>query len=370
MASFCHDLQARLDHVIKHLDTFSSRSDLSTYTLSRRQFLMTLATLPMASLGAKQQSDRQHLHLEELLPQCAASLTACWHLSGGTHLEILPPLVDSFLPSLLAVVKHAPAYRMVAADLVAQCYFLKTILSWHLQGLIQADLFCQQAMRFSHIANNPNLLLTALNQQALIRYYGKQFPQALEKSEEAVAFLQHPSPDHIFPIVKGRVSMYLAAIQAQQRQPQAEQTLEKARHAFTLQTEASEAVPLYADCGMAPLTLWEGLTHYHLSQQNTAHAEPALISLRTFGQLQSTLEIPERFRLECVTNRALAAIACQEMEEALLCLQAGEQGVTSLESHQRRAEMGYVAQQMLGRWPHEARLHHLKRWSEQGKYIH
>src|SRR5438874_2143058 len=43
------------------------------------------------------------------------------------------------------------------------------------------------------------------------------------------------------------------------------------------------------------------------------------------------MKIPERFRLECLINRTLAAIRCNEMEEAITCLGVGKQGARALE---------------------------------------
>jgi hypothetical protein len=360
MALFCHDLQAQLDHHIKKLDALKLQYDLEAYTLSRRSFLIALAALPTASLTARQQAYKQILALEELLPQCAASDDACWHLSGGSHLEAIAPILDSYLPSLITICRHVPSHREVAADLVAQCYFLKTILAWHVEGLVLAETYCHQAMHYSEIANNTNLRLTALNQQALIAYYARQFPQALAKSEEASAILEQTTQEALFPIVGGRVFMYLAAIQAQQGRGEAEQTLERAQKAFALQAASSDPVPLYADCGNAPLALWDGLTHYHLSLKKKEYAGQALASLRTFGHLQPTLKIPERFRLECLTNRTLAAIRSNDMEEAMICLEAGMQGATALQSKQRTAEVQYAYQQMLKRWPHEESVQQLR----------
>ncbi len=364
MALFCHELQDQLDHTIKGLDSWKSHYTLDEYAFSRRSFLMTLAALPAATLTSSQQAYKLVLNLEELLPRCAASITACWHLSVGNHLEIIAPMIDSFLPTLITAIKQVPSYREVVADLVAQCYFLKTILAWHVEGLERAEGYCHQALYYSEMTNDLNLRLTALNQHALIAYYGKQFQKALVKSGAAFMLLENAPQGQIFPIVQGRVCMYLAAIQAQQGQGHAEQTLERAQKAFALQASLATPVPLYADCGEAPLTLWDGLTHYHLSQKHSTHARRALDALRRFGQLQPSTKIPERFRLECLNNRTLAAIQCDEMEEALLCLETGKQGALALESKQRHTEVAYASQQMLRQWPNEPKVQKLNSSSD------
>ncbi len=356
MATFCHELQYRVDQEIKTLDMLKLHYPSSEYTLSRRTFLVALATLPTTLLSSLKQGSKLTLILEELLPQCAASLTACWHLSGGSHLEVIGPILDSYLPVLISVVKQTTAYREITASLIAQIYSLKAILAWHLTDLDDAEAFCIQALHYSDHAKNSNLRLTALNQHALISYYGQHFEQALTKSREAAATLRLTSDKHIFPIVQGRVFMYLAAIQAQQNEKGAEQTLEKAHNAFALQAASTDPVPLYADCGNAPLMLWDGLTHYYLGRHSRTHSQQALTSLQTFGQLQSDAALPERFRLECLNSRTLAAIQLTEMEEAIACMNAGKQGALALESKQRRREVITAYTEMSRQWPGELRI--------------
>jgi DNA-binding SARP family transcriptional activator len=357
MAAFCNELQNQLDRTIKKFDQRKMQYPADEYALSRRSLLTTLAALPTSLLASYRQGQKTTLVLEELLPTCAASITACWYLSGGTHLDAILPLLDSYLPTLIATCKYTTAYYEIAADLVAQIYFLKAILAWHLTGLEAAEMYCTQGMNYGNLTKNINLRLTALNQLALISYYGKDFQKALVKSEEAEMIVCQHSHEYIFPIVQGRVYMYLAAIQAQQKlQGKAENTLENAHKAFSLQFDRAESVPLYADCGNAPLMLWDGLTHYYLSKAYTTHKIQALNALQTFGQLLPTVTIPERFRLECLNNRALAAIQLGEMEEAIACVEAGKQGAMNLESKQRHTEVEYVQLMMLKQWPQEKRV--------------
>jgi len=299
------------------------------------------------------------------LPQCAASVVACWHLSGGSHLETLEPILDSSLHTLLLILKHAPAYHDVTATLIAQIYSLKVILAWHLKGLNEAEAYCVQALHYSKLAKNANLQLTALNQHALISFYAKNFQQALAKSEEADTTLHHLiDEEHIFSIVQGRVYMYLAALQAQQGfLTEAEQTLEHMHQAFASQAASAEPVPMYADCGNMSLTLWDGLTHYYLGQHDTTHAQKAMNSLKVFGQLQPDDTIPERFRLECLNSRILAAIQLNEMEEVIACFESGKQGARNLNSKQRSAEVNYAYREILNTWPTEAKVQALESFS-------
>jgi DNA-binding SARP family transcriptional activator len=369
MATFCHEMQHRVDQEIKTLDTLKLHYPSNEYALSRRTFLVALAALPTTLLSSLKQGNKLTLILEELLPQCAASLTACWHLSGGSHLEVIGPILDSYLPVLVSITKQTTVYQEITAALVAQIYSLKAILAWHLTSLDDAEAFCIQALHYSDHAKSSNLRLTALNQHALISYYGQHFEQALAKSEEAAATLKKISGEHIFPIVQGRVFMYLAAIQAQQNVKRAEQTLENAHNAFALQGSSIDPVPLYADCGNAPLMLWDGLTHYYLGRHDVTHSRKALTSLQIFGQLQSDAALPERFRLECLNSRTLAAIQLKEMEEAIACMNAGKQGARALESKQRRREVSTAYAKMSIQWPREVMIQTLNNDDESDHHI-
>jgi tetratricopeptide (TPR) repeat protein len=247
----------------------------------------------------------------------------------------------------------------VAADLVAQCFALKTVLAWHVEGLSQAEAYCLQALNYSIMAHNPNLQMLALYRQAVIADYASNFSLALTKSEAALALLQKTDQGRVFPFVAGGVYMSLATLQAYHRlQREAEQSLEDAQKAFAAQS-FHEPIPLYAAyCGKPVIatSLWSGLTHYYLGQDDSEHAKQAWSTLKQVGQLEPSIMIPERFRLECLNGRALAAVQLNEMEEAIACFEAAKQGARALGSKQRSTEVGHVYSEMLKRWPRERRL--------------
>lgn len=101
MTMFSHNLQDLLDQEIKKLDMFKSHYPLEACTLSRRSILFALATLPATWLLSRRQAHTLAVELEEFLPQCAASITACWHLSKGNHLETIPCIIDAYVPTLI-----------------------------------------------------------------------------------------------------------------------------------------------------------------------------------------------------------------------------------------------------------------------------
>lgn len=355
MTHFLHDLQFRLDHQIKMLQPSNTMNSLEMQ-ISRRNILMALASLPKATLQSTRQSYKIPIQPEEYLPQCAAGITACWHLSSGNHLHEVVYLLDTYIPVLTSLLRFPTSYQIVAAELAAQCYSLKAILAWHTDGLERAELYSKQALQYSMLAKNKNIHLVTLSQQALIYYYAKQFSMALTKSEEAYSLLQKSTHERIFPIVEGRVCMYLSVFQAQHAYSHAEHTLDLARKAFTSQKTAQEPIPLYADCGETPLSLWDGLLHFYCGHQQSKHLNQAHQALQLYGKTQPDSAIPERFRLECLNNRTLVTIQQNNLDEAILCYQAGKAGALQLSSKQRTNELAWIYQKMLQQWPHEKQI--------------
>jgi hypothetical protein len=189
-----------------------------------------------------------------------------------------------------------------------------------------------------------------MNQHALILFYRKHDRAALARSSEASALLEQHTTSEVLPIVRGRTSMYLATLQARQAEGTPLQTLDDARSAFAHQSSSTTVIPLYADCGAAAFTLWDGA---YLRTTTEARPRDALEKLHVYGQLQPQAQIPERFRLECVNARTFAAIGANDLEEALACFDAGRQGAMALGSLQRNSELATLAKQLRARWPHE-----------------
>src|SRR5438067_484141 len=85
-AFFCEDLcteiQANLDQEIKMFDYLTPDGQTQQdYLISRKQALTTIAALPAALISWR--APYPDGYEEELLPQCAASIIACWHLLQG-----------------------------------------------------------------------------------------------------------------------------------------------------------------------------------------------------------------------------------------------------------------------------------------------
>ncbi|MGH2480819.1 MAG: AfsR/SARP family transcriptional regulator, partial [Ktedonobacteraceae bacterium] len=94
----CDILQGVIDREIAMFEKIRDTSTAELFTLSRRQALIALAALP-TMLTALIQGQPFGLLPEEFLPQCAASLTACWHLLRGQEFLLVEKVLTRYLPT-------------------------------------------------------------------------------------------------------------------------------------------------------------------------------------------------------------------------------------------------------------------------------
>ncbi|HAT46908.1 MAG TPA: hypothetical protein DCS90_17550, partial [Ktedonobacter sp.] len=66
----------------------------------RRDALVMIAGLPLSLLLKVQQEPMTALFADDFLAQCAASITACWHLMRGSQLSVVEEVLSSYLPML------------------------------------------------------------------------------------------------------------------------------------------------------------------------------------------------------------------------------------------------------------------------------
>ena len=102
----CDLLQAFVDREITMFDSLQTTAQQEAFHLSRRQALITLASLPVM-LATPLPTPLPH---EEFLSQCAASITACWHLLSGREF-LLIDLCFQVSPFLLVHLRILRALR-------------------------------------------------------------------------------------------------------------------------------------------------------------------------------------------------------------------------------------------------------------------
>ncbi len=344
-------LQATIDHLIRSCDTMEQRDTTSSKAiLSRRDVMTLLAGLPTFLLMHESLDQLNTVQIEEFLAQCAASITACWQLMSGNDFLAVGQVLSKYLPMLETLAYQPSRHQKSAAKLAAQARLLASLIGFHQNDLLQRELHCKQAVALSHVAQDKNLQVATLSWLALTYYYSKHPTKALQTYQETL-----PDIGAASPLVQGCTYVRMSNAYAQCRQEQeAVRCLRLAQEVFP---EIPERDPgfLFSDGGRFTLTMWEGLTRLELDQPREAWNV-----LTQIEQLPSTIQIPERIRLEITNHRAEAAVALGDQERFCVYIEAGVTGAKSLGSERRYNEAFEVYKLAKRLWRNDPRVKELQ----------
>ena len=199
-------------------------------------------------------------------------------------MRVAKSLVSSYLPTLTALARDASPHQRRAAELAAQCYRLRAILGYHLENLLVAEENAKQAVSYSRLAEDPDLLVTSLGLHALIFFYEDQPEKALEKCQEAGLCL-----DQATSAVRSYLYRMQAACEAHLGlERRALTSLERAYDHF-FKHPAHEQPFIHAAHDQFELLLWDGITRYHIGQYDAA-----LSVWNTADPLNPNSDLPER----------------------------------------------------------------------------
>jgi transcriptional regulator with XRE-family HTH domain len=366
-----HDLTLRLLRVVWHWPTQDARyhklqallmlelEDNSRMTpdhINRRNALRRLALLPIEMYGLSALTAVLKPHADEVLAHCSAGITACWYLRKGKDLAFASDAVSKYIPTLQVIVKSAPAaQRKAAADLLAQCFLLKSTLTRHTEGNNEAIIYAQHAESYGEMADNSILLVLALRTQAAAYYYANYCEQALQVAEKA-KYLLETANIPIPLLVHSYVYAGLATYQAHNgHEEDALAALENAHATFFAQL-AHEPSPIWIDHSQANLLLNDGMTHFYLGLQKAA--------LDSLAQVEGIRARSELIHVEALIDQVMAEVSRDDqprnMEWCIDLWIRGVEGAKALQSNQRFNEAIQVYTAMRAAWPGEKRVKELR----------
>ncbi len=180
------DVQKAMSRILEDDDMLNLN-----HHINRREALRRLAAFPIATLLGG--TTLQPALYGTVLMQCPASIEACWRLcrsDNADDLHLAFECASAYLVALQHIVRDASQYRKRAAGLAARCSLLKTILSWHTQGLFEAIDCAKEAIGYSKVANDAPLLLSAYSKLSWAYFYSKKYRSALVAAQEARFFLE------------------------------------------------------------------------------------------------------------------------------------------------------------------------------------
>src|SRR5579885_570461 len=299
--------------------------------ITRRDALHRLALLPIELSGLSLLSTALKVPAEEILAQCAAGITACWYLRQGKELNLVATIASYYIPSL-KIIFQSSTHRKAAANLLSQCYRLKSGLAHHVgESDDQAIGYAVLAHRYGEAADNPLLQIVALRAQANAHDNAEQPEKALLVAEQAKYLLENAKTIEIPPIVGSHVYAGLADYLGQNGQKQ--DALRMLRKAHTLFfAHSSNDSPIWLNHNQADLLIHDGLTHYYLGLQQGARDSFEQISALRDG-------VRETIRVEALLNQTLAELQREDQPRDMdYCISRWEEGLAgtlALKSQQR-----------------------------------
>jgi tetratricopeptide (TPR) repeat protein len=328
--------------------------------LSRRDALRMLAALPIEMYGLSAFKPVLKCPPEEILVQCAAGITACWQLRRGKELTFAASVVSQYLPTLQEIARSARnVQRIGAADLLSQCYLLKSLLAVHLGESTAASLhYATLAEQYGERAGSIVLQIVALRAQANAHDYADHWEQASQAAQKAQYLLEINKEAPVPPLIVSYVYSGLANYQGHMGKTQdALRTLGRAHAAFFAQP-GNSAPPIWIDHDQGNLLLHDGLAHYYLGLQKQA--------IDSFAQISA---LPRTARKETTHGEALIDQVLAEIQredqprDRNFCITLWTQGMqqaAQMRSEERYNEALAAYTAMRAAWPGESRIKELR----------
>ena len=347
--------------------------------ITRRDALRFLALVPADMLGLSQFHAvfKKGVSHEDILKYCAAGIIACWQLRKGKELAFADRAVSQYIPTLKAMTQTAPTtQKKAAADLLAQCFLLKSPLAWNLTTPNDAIFYAQQAETYGALAGSCLLQVTALRTTAAAFCYANQWEQALQAAEKAKSLLgerdkkdkqkqpsvSSPAEEPIPLIVHSYVYAGLATYRAYdgRQKEDALHALKKAHTTFFASSD--ETVPIWIDHNVGNLLINDGETHMHLSMYKE--------SIDSFGQINAQYAGDATISLTGRINALIKQVAAEvsrddQPRDMQWCIDRWTQGIKDAKSVQSQQHINEAIQTytaMCAAWPGEKQVKNLREY--------
>jgi DNA-binding SARP family transcriptional activator len=354
-ATHCDELESLIHQELSMFDRVQSLYAPETHRLSRREALAALLALPPALLAAVQEPLPPAMVLEEFLPRCTASITACQHLMRGQEFFTVEQTLAEYLPIVEMLARQPSHYQQAAARLAAQGRRFLAVLAHHRLDIEQKILHYKKAVDYSRLAEDDNLQAAILSHLGITYAQLKQPEQAMHYYQEALQYEQAFSP-----LIRSTLFGRLAFSQAQLgREHEALASLDAARASLPDHPE-DDPGSLFDDSGNTQV--YTGWTYFELSKPHDPDELPKRNYLeQAWSAYRHITENPqksgsERVHIEVINHQAATALALRNMEQFEKYFLLGANGAKALNSAKRKQEalLNWKAARKV--WPQEGRI--------------
>jgi tetratricopeptide (TPR) repeat protein/DNA-binding XRE family transcriptional regulator len=348
----CEEIQITLDQEIKTLDAIMPDNQTQPeYFTARKQALITIAALPTTFSSWKQPEPNDPI-IEELLPQYAASITACWHLLQGKGFITTEELLSTYTPLLTTLAIRPSKYQRIAANLAVQTHIIQAIIAKHRLKNTTREKHCIEAVRYSRFTNDSRLQAAALMclGYTYLYFIPPQPKRAIEIFKEALHIFKETSS-----LLTSDILIALADAYAQCKEENAAlESITQAQNYFPLHPELDPSF-IYADCNLSVLYQWEGKMYLNLAEHypNRGYFQMAW---NAFDQIKKTQPLHTRNTSEVIIDQALAAMGMNDLPLFSHYLQGGVQAAIEIGSQRRYSEAFSVYQKTPKKWYTEKQI--------------
>jgi len=357
---YSDEVQTMVDQEIRKIDgILKQHQAIEEQAISRRQALVSLASLPLVALLRWRSEPITDTISSEFLSQCAASIAACWHLLRGKGgLTSVDEILPQFMPLLKAFVEQSSKYQKAAAYLAAQASILQGLLAMHRLDFTTREAYCKDAVHYASIAENNNLRAAALT------YLGYTYsfcyvPRRLEKAIQIFLEALHIQGKEA-PLLRCNIYVGLAEAYAQcKEEQQALRYINLAETNFPAYPEQDPSY-IFGACSLHVLYQWKGkmyleLTEHYSGQGYQRKAVDALmkgIGVQSISKFSTT---------ETIIYQADASRVLGELDTYATSLSQAAQMATDLGSRKRYSETVLVYQRTPEKWFRERQIQVLAR---------
>lgn len=331
-----------------------ARDEDDDFDPSRRQLLVTLLALPAALSPSLQLGGASAVPVQRLLTQCAASITAAWHLLKQSDLAIVQQHVSGYVLALAALARHPSAHQAEAARLASQAHRVLGIVALHRRQFQVVDQHLRLALQYAEIAGDQGLLASVLLGASGVTVIHRDDPTGAEENHQR---LLHREPQ-LAPLQRARLHSQLAiqlAMKNQERESIRHLNLAEAAYPASVEDDPSFA---RQDFSPGQFVLYRGLAQLALARAFPAqhYERQAWETFDQVGTLSGQGTVAERVRVEIVNHQADTALEMRDLESFVSHLRHGVEGARSLRSVLRLYEATISWRRALEVWPSESRV--------------
>ena len=344
------EMNSMLDRILKEYSDMTWKEQKEK-AVSRRDVLMLLTGMSSSLLGLTRVGDTSPFLAEEILSLCLTAIPACWNLVYADGIPHVEQVLPQYLMHLTDIAQRSSRCQKQAASLASQGHKLANLLALRREDFLAALKHSKDAWIYGQLAEDLNLQLAALIEEALTFWYRKRPLQTLTTYQKALQLIPREDQasgrhNSISPIIAGRVYAGLAEAYAQLGQEQeALQYMGLAQDTFP---EYPENDPhfAYTYYDHYYLYLYQGLMYMKLNQPNQALSTYAYFNAPKYSSR----------RVEILNREAAALLASDDMHQCCTKVEAAVALAISAKSDLRYSEAYEVHQRMLIKWPHERKV--------------